>query len=79
MKDLRNELIATLKSENKALKELVSIYRSQNITIQEPQLKEVEEAGKRPIVFDEDCEELSPAMMKAFKCAVAYRNRRKNA
>ena len=43
MKDLRNELIATLKSENKALKELVSIYRSQNITIQEPQLKEVEE------------------------------------
>lgn len=43
------------------------------------QLKEVEEAGKRPIVFDEDCEELSPAMMKAFKCAVAYRNRRNNA
>ena len=43
MKDLRNELIASLKSENKALKELVSIYRSQNITIQEPQLKEVEE------------------------------------
>jgi len=43
MKDLRNELIASLKSENKALKELVSIYRSQNITVQEPQLKEVEE------------------------------------
>lgn len=43
------------------------------------QLKEVEEAGKHPIVFDEDCEELSPAMMKAFQCAVANRNRRKNA
>ena len=43
------------------------------------QLKEVEEAKKSPIVFDEDCEELSPSMMKAFKCAVVQRNRRKNA
>lgn len=43
------------------------------------QLKEVEEAKKYPIEFDEDCEELSPAMMKAFKCAVVQRNRKKNA
>ena len=43
------------------------------------QLKEVEEAKKYPIEFDEDCEELSPAMMKAFKCVVVQRNRRKNA
>lgn len=43
------------------------------------QLKEVEEAKKYPIEFDEDCEELSPAMMKAFKCAVVQRNRRKDA
>ncbi len=43
------------------------------------QLKEVEEATKSPIVFDEDCEELSPAMMKAFQCAVTQRNKRKNA
>jgi hypothetical protein len=43
------------------------------------QLKEVEAASRKPIVFDEDCEELSPAMMKAFKCAVIQRNRRKNA
>ena len=28
--------------------------------------------------FDEDCEELSPAMMKAFKCAVVRKNRREN-
>ena len=41
------------------------------------QLKEVEEARKSPIVFDEDCEELSPAMMKAFKSAVVQRNRKK--
>ena len=43
------------------------------------QLKEIEEAKKRPIVFDEDCEELSPAMMKAFKSATIQRNRRKKA
>ena len=39
----------------------------------------VEEAKKSPINFDEDCEELSPAMMKAFKSAVVQRNRRKKA
>lgn len=33
----------------------------------EEQLKEVAEAKKHPIVFDEDCQELPPAMMKAFK------------
>ncbi len=40
------------------------------------QLEEVEEAKKQPIVFDEDCPELSPALMKAFKCEVSQRNRR---
>lgn len=45
----------------------------------EEQLKEVEEAKKYPIVFDEDCEELSAAMIKAFKSATISRNRRKNA
>lgn len=34
---------------------------------------------KEPINFDEDCEELSPAMMKAFKSAVVQRNRKKKA
>ena len=32
------------------------------------QLKEIEEVKNRPIVFDEDCPELSPAMMKQFQC-----------
>lgn len=41
------------------------------------QLLEVEEAKKSPIVFDKDCEELSPAMIKAFRSAAAQRNRRK--
>lgn len=43
----------------------------------EEQLRKIEEAAKRPIVPDEDCPELSPAMYKAFKCAVVQRNRRK--
>ncbi len=45
----------------------------------EEQFKEIEEAKRHPIVFDEDCQELSPAMMKAFKSAVVQRNRRKKA
>ena len=45
----------------------------------EEQLKKVEEAKKSPIIFDEDCEELSPAMMKAFRSAVVQRNRKKKA
>ncbi|MCC8152088.1 MAG: hypothetical protein LIO96_11720 [Lachnospiraceae bacterium] len=43
------------------------------------QLQEVENAKKHPIVFDEDCPELSPAIIKAFQSAVVQRNRRKNA
>lgn len=45
----------------------------------EEQFREIEEAKKHPITFDEDCEELSPAMMKAFKSAVVQRNRKKKA
>jgi hypothetical protein len=43
------------------------------------QLKEIEEAKNSPIIFDEDCEELSSAMMKAFKSVVLQRNCRKKA
>lgn len=43
----------------------------------EEQLREIEEAKKRPIEFDEDCPELSPAMYKAFQCVVSRRNRGK--
>ena len=45
----------------------------------EEQFKEIEEAKKHPITFDEDCEELSPAKMKEFKSAVVQRNRKKKA
>lgn len=39
------------------------------------QLAEVKKAAESPIVFDDDCEELSPAMMEAFKCAINNRKR----
>lgn len=45
----------------------------------EEQLKEVQEAQMHPITFDEDCQELSPALMKAFKSAVVQRNRKNKA
>lgn len=42
----------------------------------EEQLRKVEEAKNHPIIFDEDCRELSPAMMKAFRSAVFQRKRK---
>ena len=41
------------------------------------QIREVLEAKKQPITFDEDSPEMSPAMFKVFKSAVIQRNRRK--
>lgn len=41
------------------------------------QLEEVKAAAKREVQFDEDAPELSPAMFKAFQCAVSQRNRRR--
>ena len=43
----------------------------------EEQLREIKEAKKHPITFDEDCQELSPVIMKAFRGAVVQRNRKK--
>lgn len=52
-----------------------TIESGQSLT--EEQLNEIKKAKKHPVVFDEDCEELSPAMMKAFKSAAIQRNHRK--
>lgn len=41
------------------------------------QLEEVQAATQRPIRFDEDSPELSPAMHKAFRCSIAQRNKRR--
>lgn len=39
------------------------------------QLDEIKAIKDEDIVFDDDCPEMSPAMRKAFRCAVAQRNR----
>ena len=41
----------------------------------EEQKDEIKEAKRHPITFDEDCQELSPAMMKMLRVAVRQRNR----
>ncbi len=40
----------------------------------EKQIKQIEEAAKREIIFDEDSPELTPAMEKAFRLAAKNRN-----
>lgn len=40
------------------------------------QIEEVEKAANSPIVFDEDCPEISPNMEKALRSAAIQRNRR---
>ena len=41
----------------------------------EEQKDEIKEAKRHPITFDEDCQELSPAMMEMLRVAVRQRNR----
>lgn len=41
------------------------------------QIAEIEAAKEKPIVYDEDSPELTPAMEKAFMVAVKSRNRYK--
>ena len=40
----------------------------------EEQIKQIKDASKREIVFDEDSPELTPAMEKAFRLAAKNRN-----
>lgn len=40
----------------------------------EEQIKQIREAAKKKIVFDEDSPELTPAMEKAFRLAAKNRN-----
>jgi hypothetical protein len=50
----------------------VTLDRNQKPT--EAQIKQIEEAAKREIVFDEDSPEMTPAMEKAFRLAAKNRN-----
>ena len=51
-----------------------SIKPGQPLT--QKQLLEISEARHHPIVFDSDCPELSPSMMRAFKSAAIQRNQK---
>ena len=50
----------------------VTLDRNQKPT--KEQIRQIEEAAKRDIVFDEDSPELTPAMEKAFRLAAKNRN-----
>ncbi len=75
---------------DEVLEQIDKLYQSQNIMKQiktvtldrnkkptEEQIKQIEEAAKREIVFDEDSPELTPAMEKAFRLAAKNRNAQK--
>ena len=53
----------------------VTLNRNQKPT--EKQIRQIEEAAKREVVFDEDSPELTPAMEKAFRLAAKNRNTQK--
>ncbi len=50
----------------------VTLDRNQKPT--EEQIRQIKEAAKREIVFDEDSPELTPVMEKAFRLAAKNRN-----
>ena len=53
----------------------VTLDKTQQPTPEQRQM--IREAAKRPIVFDEDSPEMTPAMEKAFRLAARTRNERK--
>jgi hypothetical protein len=54
---------------------IITTTLSPNDKPTEEMLKEIEEAKKMPITYDEDCPELSPAQLKQLECMVRMRNR----
>ncbi len=50
----------------------VTLDRNQRPT--EEQIRQIREAAKKEIIFDEDSPELTPAMEKAFRLAAKNRN-----
>jgi hypothetical protein len=54
---------------------IITSTLTKDAKLTEEQLKELEEAKKLPITYDEDCPELTHEMEMQFKCAVRMRNR----
>ncbi|MEH2945350.1 hypothetical protein [Sporofaciens sp. JLR.KK001] len=59
------------------MKQIKTVTLARNKKPTEEQIKQIEEAAKREIVFDEDSPELTPAMEKAFRLAAKNRNAQK--
>lgn len=57
---------------------IVTAKLSKDGKLTDEQLKELEEAKKFPITYDEDSPELTPEMEKQFKVVVKMRNRLTN-
>lgn len=60
------------------MKQIKTVTLDRNKKPTEEQIKQIEEAAKREIVFDEDSPELAPAMEKAFRLAAKNRNTQRN-
>ena len=60
------------------MKQIKTVTLARNKKPTEEQIKQIEEAAKREIVFDEDSSELTPAMEKAFRLAAKNRNTQRN-
>ena len=56
------------------MKQIKTVTLDRNKKPTEEQIKQIEEATKREIVFDEDSPEITPAMEKAFRLAAKNRN-----
>ena len=54
---------------------MVKYTKGQQLTVE--QIAEIEAAKDKPVVYDEDSPELTPAMEKAFALAAKTRNRYK--
>lgn len=55
----------------------VTVAYKKGMKLSEEQIAEIEAAKAKPIVYDEDSPELTPAMEKAFLLAARNRNRYK--
>lgn len=59
------------------MKQIKTVTLARNKKPTEEQIKQIEEATKREIVFDEDSPELTLAMEKAFRLVAKNRNAQK--
>jgi hypothetical protein len=54
---------------------IITTTLSPNEEITAEMVKEIEEAKKLPVTFDEDCPELTKDQLKQFECMLRMRNR----